>query len=94
MLSMLLGIGFLSRQFWGWLSDRVGGLGTIAAASACQALAIGGFLLPQSEGSLFAISAGFGFGFSGIVPAYILSVRELFPESEAKWRVPVCSSRV
>jgi MFS family permease len=28
MLSMLLGSAFISRQFWGWLSDRVGGLWT------------------------------------------------------------------
>ena len=27
-------------------------------------------------------------GFSGIIPAYVLAVRELFPASEASWRVP------
>ncbi len=26
MLSVLLGSAFVSRQFWGWLADRVGGL--------------------------------------------------------------------
>jgi hypothetical protein len=30
----------------------------------------------------------FGLGFSGIIPAYVLAVRELFPASEASWRVP------
>jgi MFS family permease len=88
MLSLLLGIGFVSRQVWGWLSDRIGGLATVAAASACQAIAIGGFLVARSEAGLFTVSAGFGLGFSGIIPAYILSVRQLFPESDAKWRVP------
>jgi predicted MFS family arabinose efflux permease len=89
MLSMLLGLAFVSRQFWGWLSDRIGGLATVAAASTCQAVAIAGFLNVQSEAGLFTVSAAFGLGFSGIIPAYILSVRELFPSSEANWRVPV-----
>ena len=26
MLSVLLGTAFVSRQFWGWVSDRIGGL--------------------------------------------------------------------
>ena len=47
-----------------------------------------GFLLTQSEAGLFAVSAAFGLGFSGIIPAYVLSVRDLFPASEASWRVP------
>jgi MFS family permease len=89
MLSLLLGLGFVSRQLWGWLSDRIGGLATVAAASTCQAVAIAGFLGVQSEAGLFGVSAAFGLGFSGIIPAYILSVRELFPTSEASWRVPL-----
>src|SRR5271155_642462 len=59
------------------------------AGSACQAVAIACFLLTQDEIGLFAVSAAFGLGFSGIVPAYVLIVRELFPASEASWRVPV-----
>jgi MFS family permease len=88
MLSVLLGCAFVSRQFWGWLADRVGGLLTLMLGSACQALAIGAFLLTQNEAGLFTISAAFGLGFSGIVPAYVLIVRELFPSAEASWRVP------
>jgi MFS family permease len=34
------------------------------------------------------VAAGYGLGFSGIVPAYVLIVRELYPSSEASWRVP------
>jgi MFS family permease len=88
MLSVLLASAFASRLFWGWLADRIGGLGTLLAGSACQALAIFAFTLTQDEVGLFAISAAYGLGFSGIVPAYVLAVRELFPSTEASWRVP------
>jgi MFS family permease len=88
MLSVLLGSAFVSRLFWGWLADRIGGLGTVLAGSACQTLAIAAFTMTQDEAGLFAIAAAYGLGFSGIVPAYVLAVRELFPSSEASWRVP------
>jgi MFS family permease len=89
MLSVLTGCAFVSRQFWGWLADRIGGLPTLLFGSACQAVAIGAFMLTQNEAGLFAIAAAFGLGFSGIVPAYVLIVRELYPSSEASWRVPM-----
>lgn len=88
MLSVLLACAFLSRQFWGMLADRVGGLLAVMAGSACQAVAIGCFLLTQNEIGLFAVSAAFGLGFSGIIPSYVVAIRELFPSSEASWRVP------
>jgi len=88
MLSVLLGTGFVSRQIWGAISDRIGGLKTVLSASACQAAALAALLFTQNEAGLFAVSAFFGFGFSGLVPAYVLAIREHFPESEAPWRVP------
>src|SRR6266851_832846 len=88
MLSVLQACAFVSRQFWGWMADRVGGLLTLLAGSACQALAVGAFMLTQDEAGLFAVSAAYGLGFSGIVPAYVLVVRDLYPSSEASWRVP------
>jgi MFS family permease len=88
MLSVLLGSAFVSRLFWGWLADRIGGLGTLLAGSACQALAIAAFTATQDEVGLFAVSAAYGLGFSGIVPAYVLAIRELFPSAEASWRIP------
>jgi MFS family permease len=88
MLSVLLGAAFISRQFWGWLADRIGGLRAVFAGSACQAVAIAAFLLTQNEYGLFVISAAFGLGFSGIIPAYVLAIRELYPSSEASWRLP------
>jgi hypothetical protein len=56
--------------------------------SAWQAASMTAFLLTQSETGLFTVTAAFGFGFSGIIPAYVLAVRELFPVSEASWRIP------
>jgi MFS family permease len=88
MLSVLLGCAFVSRQFWGWVADKIGGLRTVFAGSVCQIVAMIGFLATQNEAGLFAVSAVFGLGFSGIIPAYVLAVRELFPASEASWRVP------
>ncbi|MGE0223098.1 MAG: MFS transporter [Acetobacteraceae bacterium] len=89
MLSVLLGSAFLSRQFWGWLADRLGGLPTILFASAGQAAAMAGFLLTQDEVGLFTVSAIFGLGFGGLIPGYVLAIRDLFPASEAGWRLPV-----
>ena len=89
MLSVLLGSAFVSRQFWGWLTDRIGGLYTILAASSCQALALVAFVFTQDEAGLFAVSAAFGLGFSGIIPAYVVVLRQIYPVEEAAWRVPV-----
>jgi len=88
MLSVLLASAFLSRQVWGGLSDRIGGLYTMLLGSACQTIGIALFLLTQDELGLFTVAALFGFGFSGLVPANILAARELFPVSEAYWRIP------
>jgi MFS family permease len=88
MLSVLLAMAFLSRQVWGAMSDRLGGLYTMLAGSACQTVGLAAFLLTQNELGLFTVSAAFGFGFSGLVPANILTSRELFPVGEAYWRMP------
>jgi MFS family permease len=70
------------------LSDRIGGLKTVLAGSVCQVTALAGFLVTQNEFGLFFVAGWFGLGFSGIIPAYVLAVRELFPASEAAWRIP------
>jgi MFS family permease len=88
MLSVLLGTAFLSRQIWGVISDRIGGLATVLIGSAWQAASMTALLLTQNEAGLFMAAAAFGLGFSGIIPAYVLAVRELFPASEASWRIP------
>src|SRR3954471_13979025 len=88
MLSVLLGTAFLSRQIWGVISDRIGGLSTVLIGSAWQAASMTALLLTQNEAGLFMVAAAFGLGFCGIIPAYVLAVRELFPASEASWRIP------
>jgi MFS family permease len=88
MMSVLLGCAFLSRQFWGLVADRIGGLPTVLAGSVSQIVAMIGFLLTQDEAGLFVVAAMFGMGFSGIIPAYVVAIRELFPAAEAWWRVP------
>ena len=88
MLSVLLGVGFMSRQVWGAISDRIGGLLTLLISSVLQAAGMAGFLLTQDEAGLFAVAGAFGVGFSALIPAYVLAIREYFPAREASWRVP------
>ncbi len=88
MLSVLLGTAFVSRQFWGWISDRMGGLKTVLLGSAFQIIAMTAFMFTQDEIGLFTVAAAFGLGFAGIIPAYILAIRELFPAAQAYWRIP------
>ena len=88
MLSAMLLAAFLSRQFWGWLSDRLGGLWTILLGGLAQTLGMMGFLATQDEAGLFFAASAYGLGFAGIVPAYVLAVRGFFPAIEVTWRVP------
>jgi MFS family permease len=89
MLSVLLGTAFLCRQIWGLISDRIGGLHTVLLGSVIQATTMSAFLFTQDEVGLFTVSAAFGLGFSGMIPATVLAGRQLFPAAEAAWRIPV-----
>ena len=90
MLSLLLGLGVLGRQIWGAISDRIGG-----AVDAADQLAAAGprhDRLRRDAGRRPAstrVAAAFGVGFSALIPAYVLAVREYFPAREASWRVPM-----
>lgn len=88
MLSLLLGLGFLCRQLWGAISDRIGALLTLLISGTAQAVTMSGFIVTEDEAGLFAVAGAFGIAFSGLVPAYALAVREYFPAREAGWRVP------
>lgn len=88
MLSALLLAAFFARQFWGWVADRVGGLRTVLLGNLAQTFGMAAFLASTEEAGLWLASAIYGLGFSGIIPAWMLAVRELFPAAEAAWRVP------
>jgi MFS family permease len=88
MLSVMLLCALISRQAWGIMADRTGGLRMLLAGSAAQAVANAAFLLCRSELSLFVVAGIYGLAFSGIVPAYAMIVRDLFPSREASWRIP------
>ena len=87
MLTLLLIAAFLSRWIWGRMSDRIGGLRTILVGSLAQAAFLACYLFVDNLYALYAISAAFGIGFGGIIPSYVLTVRDLFPASEAGWRI-------
>lgn len=87
MLTLLLVAAFLSRLLWGRLSDRIGGLKTILIGSAAQALFLACYLYVDNLVALYAVSAAFGFGFGGIIPSYVLAIREFFPARESGWRI-------
>jgi MFS family permease len=89
MLSVMLGCAFFARQAWGAMADRIGGLRTVMVGSSCQAVAMACFLLTQDEAGLFVIAAAFGLGFSGIIPSYSVAIRDLFPSTQASWRIPL-----
>ncbi|VCU68359.1 putative sialic acid transporter [Pigmentiphaga humi] len=88
MLSILLAAAFISRQAWGLVADRIGGLRTALISSVMQVIAVSGYLYVTEQFGLFTVSIAFGLGFSALIPAYVLAVRETFPAKEAYWRVP------
>jgi len=89
MLSMLLGLAFASRQFWGWIADNLGGLRTVLLSSIAQTVSILIYVFAHNEVGLYAASAVYGLGFAGIIPAYVLAIRDLYPSREASWRIPI-----
>jgi MFS family permease len=88
MLSVLLGMGFISRQGWGMVTDRIGGLLTLLISSGLQALAMSAFVVTQDETGLFTVAGLFGVGFSALIPAYVVAIREYYPAQDASWRIP------
>ena len=87
MLSLMLGMGIVSRLVSGWMSDHIGGLYTLLVGSVLQGVALLMFLWADGVSSLFLVSALFGLFQGGIVPSYALIVREYFTPKEAGARV-------
>ncbi len=87
MLSLMLGLGVVSRLASGLLADRIGGIGTLILGSTLQCLALLFYLPFDGLTSLYLVSALFGLSQGGIVPSYALIVRDYFPAREAGTRV-------
>ena len=87
MLSIMLGLGVVSRLGSGMIADRIGGLRTLILGSALQCLSLVFYLPYDGLTSLYVVSALFGLAQGGIVPNYALVVREYFPAREAGARV-------
>ena len=87
MLSIMLGMGVVSRLASGFIADRIGGVGTLILGSTLQCLALLFYLPFDGLTSLYVVSALFGLSQGGIVPSYALIVRDYFPAREAGARV-------
>src|SRR5690606_28793715 len=87
MLSLMLGLGIVSRLASGVIADYIGGVGTLLLGSALQCLALIFYLPFDGLVSLYIVSALFGLSQGGIVPSYALIVRDYFPAREAGTRV-------
>jgi MFS family permease len=87
MLALMLGFGIVSRVASGFLADRIGGVATLLTGSLLQGVALLLYMLFDSLGALYIISALFGLFQGGIVPSYAIIVREYFEPEEAGARV-------
>jgi MFS family permease len=87
MLSLMLGLGVVSRLISGWISDRIGGLRTLLLGSILQGVALLLFLPFTGLVSLYVVAGLFGLFQGGIVPSYALIIREHFSPAEAGARV-------
>ena len=87
MLSVMLGLGVVSRLASGWIADRIGGVRTLLLGSALQCLTLALYLPFDGLVSLYVVSALFGLSQGGIVPSYAIIVRESFAPREAGARI-------
>ncbi len=89
MLSLMLGLGIISRVASGWVADRIGGLPTLLVGSVLQGASLSLFLVFDSLTSLYVISGLFGLFQGGIVPSYAIIAREYFPAREAGAKIGI-----
>lgn len=89
MLSLMLGLGIISRVSSGFLADKIGGAATLAIGSLMQGLTLLLYLFFNGLTSLYIISGIFGLFQGGIVPMYAVIVREYLPPRDAGMRIGV-----
>jgi MFS family permease len=88
-LSLMLGLGVISRVASGFVADRIGGAATLVLGSLMQALSLFLYLLFDGLTSLYVISAIFGLFQGGIVPMYAIIIRDYLPPREAGVRIGI-----
>jgi MFS family permease len=89
MLSLMMGLGVVSRLLAGSVADRLGGLTALAIFSTLQAVATFPYILFDDLAALYAMSAIFGLFHGGLIPMYAVAVREYFSPHEAGARIGI-----
>jgi predicted MFS family arabinose efflux permease len=87
MLSLMLIGGVLSRLFFGFIADKLGGIRTLMISSALQCLTLFFYLPFDGLASLLMVSFLFGLSQGGIVPSYAIVVREYMPSAVAGTKI-------
>ena len=87
MLSLMLIGGVLSRLFFGFVADKLGGIRTLMISSALQCLTLFFYLPFDGLASLLMVSFLFGLSQGGIVPSYAIVVREYMPSAVAGTKI-------
>ncbi len=87
MLSLMLGLGIISRLASGVMADRIGGAAMLLLGSFMQALALALYLFFDGLASLYLISGLFGLFQGGIVPMYAVIIRDFLPPRDAGARI-------
>jgi MFS family permease len=85
MLSVMLACGIVSRLVFGSIADRIGGLRTLLASSILQGVALFLFLPFDGLVSLYVVSGLFGLFQGGLIPTYVIIIREYFKPREAAY---------
>lgn len=92
MLSLMLGLGIISRIGSGFVADRIGGVATLALGALMQGIALFLYLWFDGLTSLFIVTGIFGLFQGGIVPMYAVIIREYLPAKEAGVRIGIVMS--
>ncbi len=86
-VSLMLGLGVVSRLASGVVADRIGAGPMLILGSSMQASALLLYLFFNSQSSLYVISGLFGLFQGGIVPMYAVIIRQFLPPREAGVRI-------
>lgn len=86
-ISLMLGLGVVSRLGSGVIADRIGAGPMLLIGSLMQAMALLLYVFFDSLTSLWVITGLFGLFQGGIVPMYAVLIRQFLPPREAGARI-------